>query len=63
MPTWPVPEGKRTITVELPDGHVDHLDAQATYQGCSRAAYVRQLIRRDMERQGPAPVPATATVA
>ena len=54
MPTWPVPDGRKTITIELPTQHVDHLDTQASYEGCSRAAYLRQLIRRDMERQGPA---------
>lgn len=54
MPTWPVPEGRKTITVELPADHVDHLDRQAVYEGCSRAAYIRQLVRRDIERQGPA---------
>lgn len=53
MPTWPTPDGRRTITLELPVEHVSHLDAQAGYEGCSRAAYVRQLIRRDIERQGP----------
>jgi len=61
MPTWPTPEGRRTITLELPVKHVEHLDTQASYEGCSRAAYVRQLIRRDIERQGPARRPATAT--
>lgn len=54
MPTWPTPDGRRAITVELPSSHVDHLDQQADYEGMSRAAYIRQLIRRDIERQGPA---------
>lgn len=53
MPTWPIPEGRRSITLELPTEHVAHLDTQAEYEGCSRAAYLRQLIRRDIERQGP----------
>lgn len=53
VPTWPTPEGRRTITVELPSSHLDHLDQQASYEGMSRAAYIRQLIRRDIERQGP----------
>lgn len=61
MPTWPTPDGKTTITLELPIQHVSHLDAQASYEGCSRAAYVRQLIRRDMERQGPTRSTAAAT--
>ena len=56
VPTWPTPAGRRTITIELPEGHVAYLDSQAKYQGCSRAAYIRQLIRRDIERQS-----ATAT--
>jgi metal-responsive CopG/Arc/MetJ family transcriptional regulator len=53
MPTWPTPEGRRSITVELPELLVKHLDSQADYLGCSRAAYIRQLIVRDTERQGP----------
>lgn len=60
MPSWPLPEGRRTITIDLPAPHVEHLDAQAHYEGCSRAAYIRQLIRRDIERQGPTRAPATA---
>ena len=39
--------------------HISHLDTQATYYGMSRAAYLRTLIVRDVERQGPARV-ATA---
>jgi predicted transcriptional regulator len=54
MPTWPTPEGRRSITLELSSDLVDHLDAQADYLGCSRAAYIRQLIVRDTERQGAA---------
>jgi hypothetical protein len=53
MPGWPCIEGKRCVTFELPTEHVEHLDAQAIYNGCSRAAYLRQLIVRDIERQGP----------
>jgi hypothetical protein len=47
-----MPDDRRTITLELSAQHVRHLDAQATYYGCSRAAYIRQLIVRDQERQG-----------
>ena len=54
MPGWPIPEGRRCITIELDVKHVEHLDHQADYLGCSRAAYLRQLIVRDVERQGPA---------
>jgi hypothetical protein len=53
MPNWPPTAGRTTITLELPISHVEHLDAQAAYDGCSRAAYVRRLIVRDIERQGP----------
>jgi hypothetical protein len=53
MPTWPTPEGRKTITIEVPAGLLEHIDAQATYLGCSRAAYLRQLMVRDIERQGP----------
>jgi predicted DNA binding CopG/RHH family protein len=53
MATWPPPSGQRAITLNLREEHVAHIDAQAAYEGCSRAAYIRQLIVRDMERQGP----------
>lgn len=56
MPGWPIPENKRCITIELDAKHVQHLDEQADYYGCSRAAYLRRLIVRDVERQGPARV-------
>ena len=53
MPGWPTAEGKRCVTIELAIEHVSHLDVQAEYEGCSRAAYIRRLIVRDIERQGP----------
>ena len=53
MPGWPIPVGRRCITIELATEQVDHLDSQAEYEGCSRAAYLRRLIVRDIERQGP----------
>ena len=59
MPGWPTAEGKRCVTIELAIEHVSHLDVQAEYEGCSRAAYIRRLIVRDIERQGPSRV-ATA---
>jgi len=58
MPDWPHPDNRRSITIELPTEFVAHLDSQAQYIGCSRAAYLRQLVRRDMDRQGPAPAAA-----
>jgi predicted DNA-binding protein len=58
MPDWPLPDNRRSITIELPTEFVSHLDSEAQYIGCSRAAYLRQLIRKDMDRQGPAPVKA-----
>ena len=60
MPGWPIPEGRRCITIELASEHVQHLDEMSRYYGCSRAAYLRQLIVRDVERQGPTPVAAKA---
>jgi predicted DNA binding CopG/RHH family protein len=54
MPTHPSPEGRRSITLELPTHLVDHVDQQRSFIGMSRAAYIRQLIARDTERQGPA---------
>jgi hypothetical protein len=53
MPGWPTAEGRRSVTIELAIEHVSHLDVQAEYEGCSRAAYMRRLIVRDIERQGP----------
>jgi len=58
MPGWPIPEGRKCVTIELSVEHVEHLDTQATYYGMSRAAYLRTLIVRDVERQGPTPVAA-----
>ena len=60
MPGWPIPDGRRCITIELSMEHVAHLDAQASYYGSSRAAYLRGLIVRDMERQGPTVAKAKA---
>ena len=51
-PTWPTAEGRRCITIELSGEHVEHLDAQADYYGCSRVAYLRRLIVDDIRRQG-----------
>ena len=53
MPTWPVPEGKRCITIELDEAFVSHLDGQASYYGTTRAAFLRLLIRKDMDRLAP----------
>jgi hypothetical protein len=50
MPAWPTPPGRKCITVELPTEQVDHLDREADYLGCTRVAYLRQLILRDMGR-------------
>lgn len=52
MPTWPTPEGRKTITLEVPLDLLEHVDARAQYLGCSRAAYIRQLVVLDIERQG-----------
>ena len=53
MPGWPVDQDKRLINVALAAEHVAHLDSRAEYEGCTRAAYLRGLIVRDIERQGP----------
>ena len=60
MPDWPTKHGSRCITVELRIPLVEHLDAQAAYLGCSRAYYLRQLIRNDIKRQGPGRAAAKA---
>jgi predicted transcriptional regulator len=52
MPTWPTPEGRKTITIEMQSDLLDRIDRQAQYLGCSRAAYIRQTMVRDLERQG-----------
>jgi hypothetical protein len=36
------------------DTLVDHLDLQAARHDCSRAAFIRHLIARDIRRQGAA---------
>ena len=53
MPDWPIPDGYRCITTQLRTPLVEHLDARAAYLGCSRVAYLRQLILDDIKRQGP----------
>jgi hypothetical protein len=62
MPSWPPTAGRTTITLELKLELVDHLDAQAEFYGMSRAAYIRQLVVKDMQRQGPGPAAANAPV-
>ena len=52
-------EVRRSITVELSEPHIEHLDSQARYKGCSLAAYIRELIVGDIERQGPGPTRLT----
>lgn len=49
MPTWPTPEGRRVVTLEMPLHLIEHLDSQAKRRGCSRAAFVRWLIVNDIE--------------
>ena len=51
MPGWPVDQDKRIINVALAAEHVVYLDSRAEYEGCTRAAYLRGLIVRDIERQ------------
>ena len=41
----------RTLTLAMPDHLIQHLDAMASRQCCSRAAYVRALVVRDLEQQ------------
>ena len=53
MPSWPAKEGQTAITLELRTDLVEHLDTQARYLGQSRAAYLRGLVIKDMDRQGP----------
>ena len=48
MGTWPVPPGRRHITLELPAELVTYLDEAAARRTCSRSSYLRQLIIDDM---------------
>jgi hypothetical protein len=59
MAKGPAKEGQTVITLELRIDLVEHLDTQARYLGQSRAAYIRGLVIKDMDRQGPGPM-ATA---
>ena len=52
MPSYPPKEGSTTITLELRIELAQHLNAQADLCGMSRAAYMRQLVMKDMQRQG-----------
>jgi hypothetical protein len=60
MPSWPTPEGKRCITIELDLSFVAHLDQRAAYFGTTRAAFLRRLIREDMDRLAPRQAKAAA---
>jgi hypothetical protein len=46
------------ITTEYRADLIEHVDREAEYHGMSRAAYLRMLVVRDVERQGPTPAPA-----
>lgn len=50
MPTWPPAPGRRTITIQLQPDQIQHLDDQAAYIGCTRAATCRRLIVQDRDR-------------
>lgn len=52
MPTWPLKDGRRHVTLDLAVQHVDHLDREAQLIGLTRAGYIRQLIHNDIIRQG-----------
>lgn len=51
MSSWPDPTNRRTISLQLDMAHLEYVDARARYRGCTRAAYIRQLIVDDMESQ------------
>jgi hypothetical protein len=53
MPSWPAGQGRSVINLALKVELIAHLDQMADLYGCSRAAYVRQLIVKDMQRLGP----------
>jgi hypothetical protein len=62
MPTWPPAPGRRTITLDLSAAQIQHLDHQAAYQGCTRAAYLRSIVvsHRDRNRTPAIPAPELA---
>jgi hypothetical protein len=53
----------KCITVELLTEQVEHLDREADYLGCTRVAYLRQLILRDMGRLRPSKAPSKSRPA
>jgi hypothetical protein len=44
MPSWPAGQGRSVINLALKVELIAHLDQMADLYGCSRAAYVRQLV-------------------
>jgi hypothetical protein len=42
---------RKTISLAMPAAHLQYLDDRARYEACTRAAYIRRLIVRDMEAQ------------
>ena len=60
MPTWPPAPGRRTLTLDLDPQHIQHLDSEAAYLGCSRAAYLRQLVIKHRDCCSPVGTPRPA---
>ena len=54
----PNKEEMKPMTIQMRTDLVDYIDQKAAYLGMRRVSYLRQLVIRDMERQGPAPAAA-----
>lgn len=50
MPRQPSEPGARLLTFAFPAVFIEHLDRQAMAQDRTRAAYLRELIRQDIQR-------------
>jgi len=48
MPQAPTKPGHRVLSFDFPAEYIEHLDRQARLEDRSRAAYLRQLIARDI---------------
>lgn len=48
MPQAPTKPGHRVLSFDFPAEYIEHLDREARREDRSRAAYLRQLIAKDM---------------
>jgi len=55
---WPDQDGMIHMTMRMRNDIARHMDQKAEYLGMRRVSYLRQLVIKDMKRQGPAPTAA-----